>query len=795
VTLLALAAAWLAGTGAAALGLAYFWPLALLGGAGVAAGFAVKGRPPQALMAALCIALGLAGLLRYELARPSATPDGIALFNDRDAEVRLRGVVSDEPEQRERSQRFVLRVDVLDAGAGWQATRGSVLVTARPFPRLAYGDELELTTGLETPPRLEGFDYREYLARRGIVSLAVFPQTERLGAGGGSVLRRALIEARRPFDEALARSLPEPEAALARGILLGQRASIPPGVTQDFNRAGISHLVAISGWNVTLVAGFAVAAMTPLLGRRPAALAAMALVLLYALFVGGAPSVLRAAVMGEVMLGAVLVGRPGSALTAVCFTGAVLTAIDPLIMNDVAFQLSFAATLGIVLLQPPLLALVASPLARLKMPAVVEETLAVTTAASVAVLPIIAATFGRISLVALPANLLAVPAFPFVIGSSFLTAVAGVISPEAGQIVGEAAYLPLAYLVWLAENAGALPAASLSVRNFGVLEAALIYVVIGGAGIWLMRRRPRAAQAPVGLRGPRLRWTTALAGVLALAAVLVWAQALAPEDGRLTVTVLDVGQGDAILIETPSGQRLLVDGGPSGGRLLQALGRELPASARDFDLLVLTHGQDDHVTGLVTVLERFQVDGVLMSGVPGETAAFRAWRDGLARSRIPVQEAVAGEWADLGGGVRLEVLGPPPGGVHGGDDVLNDSSVVLRLVYGDVSFLLTGDIEAAGEQALLTGGGDLRSTVLKVAHHGSDGSSTPRFLSAVGPEVAVVSAGPENTYGHPSPTTLLRLAGVPLLRTDDNGSVRFQTDGRRLWLESERGDYRIVALQ
>jgi beta-lactamase superfamily II metal-dependent hydrolase len=141
--------------------------------------------------------------------------------------------------------------------------------------------------------------------------------------------------------------------------------------------------------------------------------------------------------------------------------------------------------------------------------------------------------------------------------------------------------------------------------------------------------------------------------------------------------------------------------------------------------------------------------------------------------------------------LRLEVLGPPASAVRGGPDELNDNSVVLRLVYRDVSFLLTGDIAAAGEQALLESG-SVRSTVLKVAHHGSDGSSLASFLEAADPAVAVISAGAENTYGHPSPTTLLRLAGVPLLRTDVNGSVRFETDGRSLWVEPERGDYRIV---
>jgi competence protein ComEC len=279
-------------------------------------------------------------------------------------------------------------------------------------------------------------------------------------------------------------------------------------------------------------------------------------------------------------------------------------------------------------------------------------------------------------------------------------------------------------------------------------------------------------------------------GALLLLAVFVWRDVLVAADDRLEVTVLDVGQGDAILIETAAGQRILVDGGPSGDRLLQALGRELPASVHRIDLMVLTHGQDDHVIGLVDVLERFEVGAVLTSPLAGQTAAYRAWRDAVERHAVPLREAVAGEWVDLGDGLRIEVLGPPAHLIRGSVDDLNNNCVILRLVDGRVSFLLTGDVAAEGEAALLRGAGDLRSTVLKVGHHGSDGSTTPAFLRAVQPDVAVISVGAENLYGHPSPTTLLRLAGVPFLRTDANGRVRFRTDGSSLWVDYDRGAVR-----
>jgi competence protein ComEC len=787
VILLLLAGAWLCGVAAAALGLASLWPAVLLGGAGGCAGLVAGGNRGLALTGAVVLLIALAGMWRYEASRPPEQPGGIALFND-EGSVTLRGVIADEPEQRERSQRFAVRVSAYEDGGAWQQTSGLVLVTARPFPRLDYGDELELRARLETPPSFEGFDYREYLARQGIASVALFPEMRRTGSDGGSDLVRTLIDLHRPLDESLQRSLPEPESALARGILLGQRASIPKELADDFNRAGISHLVAISGWNVTLLSGYAVVLLAWLAGRRWAIVAAIGLVFLYAAFVGASPSVMRAAVMGSFMLGAALAGRPGSALTAVVFAGALLVLPDALTINDVAFQLSFAATVGIVVLAKPiegrLLSLFASS------PRIVVtfvELTSVTLAATLAVLPIIAATFGRVSLIALPANLLAVPLFPFVMLASLLTAAAGALSAELGRAIGEVAYLPLAWLVLVGRAAADVPGSSLTLGDVGVREALFGYALVTLIAIALTRRRSATVATP---RPLRLHWPLAVAGTATVLSVFVWADALSPEDGRLTVTVLDVGQGDAILIETPDGRRLLVDGGPSGPALMQALGRELPASAHDFDLLVLTHAQDDHAGGLVSVLDRYDVAAALAGPLEGETQAYRAWQDALSSKSVPLHQARAGQHAGLGSGVRIEVLGPTAETIHSADE-LNDNSVVLRLVYGDVSFLLTGDIAAAGEAALLEGGG-LRSTVLKLAHHGSDGSTSVPFLEAAGPDVAVISVGAENTYGHPSPSTLLRLAGVPFLRTDLNGRVRFQTDGRSLWVDAERGDYRIV---
>ena len=791
MTLFVIAVAWLLGATLGALGYESAWPAVVLGGAGAVAYAGLTGQRRQALLVMAAALLCVASLTRYEASLPPVAPAGVAVYNDAEP-VRLLGVIDTEPEERITTQRFVVEVVAVEVDGTWQRTDGRVLVTQRPFPRYGYGDLVDTTARLETPPVFETFDYREYLARKGIVSTALYPGTTVLPGQGGNDLKRLLLDTRMPFGEALQRSLPEPEAALAQGILLGQRTSIPKDVNEAFKAAGISHLIAISGYNVMLVAGAVLGGLAPFIGRPRATWLAMAIVVVYAVFVGASPSVVRATLMALVMLGASLVGRPGNALTGVTLAGALMVLWDPLVVDDVSFQLSFAATLGIVVLATPMREwLLGALYSRLPNAAAsaLADSLAVTTAASLAVLPIIASTFGRLSLVSLPANVVAGPLFVFALGGSFVTAAVGAMDAGAGRLVGEITYLPLHYLVVLAERSSNLPMAWVSIGGFGFAGAVGVYVALAVVAK-LLGRKKQDVVAPGSL--PRVGTVPVLAVASILVTGVMWWGALQPDDDRLRVSVLDVGQGDAILVESPAGTRVLIDGGPSGALVTQALGDVLSPAERRIDLMVLTHAQDDHVTGLVEVLERYDVGAVLWNDVPGETGAYDAWVEEVTRQGLPVMVARAGQVIDLGGGASFEVLHPQPDLLTGTQDDLNNNAIVLRLVYGDTSFLLTGDIEVEAENAILDAGFEVAATVLKIAHHGSDGATTEPFLDAVSPSIAAVSAGEGNVFGHPSPSLRLRLAGVPLLRTDVNGTITFHTDGRQLWLDYERGDVDVL---
>jgi competence protein ComEC len=423
----------------------------------------------------------------------------------------------------------------------------------------------------------------------------------------------------------------------------------------------------------------------------------------------------------------------------------------------------------------------------------VIELLAVTVAAVAFTLPITAVNFHRISLIAIPANLLTVPPFPVIMIASALTAIGGMIAPPIGTFLGWLTYIPVAYLVHVVRLLADLPFAAASVDGLTTSHALAYYAALAGV-VWLTARRPAKLTLPAPpawasdllssfARPLAALPTVGIAIVLPLASVLVWMLILGSPGDRLSVTFLDVGQGDAILIHSPAGHNILVDGGPSGEAITAALGRHLPFWDRHLHLVVLTHPDQDHLAGLVTVLERYDVDQVLAPALTDDSPTVRAWQEAIAERHIPQREAFAGQWIDLGGGARLSVVYPPQEPLPADED---DNSLVLKVSLGEAAFLLTGDIGAEGEASLMSNHADLRAPVLKVAHHGSAGSTSAAFLAAVEPLTAVISVGEDNRYGLPSPETLDRLGSRPVFRTDRNGDVEMSTDGERLWVRVGR---------
>ncbi|MDH4269978.1 MAG: ComEC/Rec2 family competence protein, partial [Dehalococcoidia bacterium] len=429
------------------------------------------------------------------------------------------------------------------------------------------------------------------------------------------------------------------------------------------------------------------------------------------------------------------------------------------------------------------------------------DVFAASLAATVAVVPLIAYNFGIVSLVGLPATFFALPALPFIIVTSALVAFVGLIASVAAQILGWLAWLFLSYLVVLVQGFDALPHASLKVTTISTWHVLGYYAILAGV-ITLLNYRTKLAdfssrltsgmqKVAQGIPKPSLgffpKW---LVLPLLLVAILVWSVALTMPDDKLHVSFLDVGQGDAILIQTPNGQDILIDGGPDPQKINLELSERLPFWDRTIDLVVCTQPQADHVTGLVEVLQRYRVEHVLDPGVSYDSVIYQEYIRLIEYKEIECNVARAGQEINLGNGIKMEVLNPPESLWEGTDDDIDNNGMVLRLSWHNVSFLFTADIRAEAEFELIGQRANLRSTVLKIAHHGSVTSTSQHFLAAVDPEVAVICVGKDNPFGHPTPEVLDRLIDRlgegNVYRTDEDGTIEFITDGERLWVSDNK---------
>ncbi|MGH7412996.1 MAG: DNA internalization-related competence protein ComEC/Rec2 [Candidatus Rokuibacteriota bacterium] len=545
------------------------------------------------------------------------------------------------------------------------------------------------------------------------------------------------------------------------GLLLGERSALPPESDEAFRRAGVYHILAVSGFNVALLAG-AVFGGLAMCGvpRRGAAGAAAVVLVAFALVVGSQPSVLRATVMGLLLLSALLLDRESQLPNALALAVLALLLWRPGDLWEPGFQLSFAATAGIVHLTPAITA----ALAGRGWPRWLAAAVGVSLGAQAGVTPLMLTHFNQLSLVGVVANLAVVPlaAVATTLGMVALLVEQG--AATLGALLFEALWVVLVALRAVVAIAAALPAA------MAHLPAPGPATVVAWYGALLLA--PGAAAS---------RRTRVVVGVLAvMVAVLSLWPWVRPTETMLRVTFLDVGQGDAALIELPEGPRLLVDGGPGGARRFDVGERVLAPFLWNrplarLDVVALSHWDADHSGGLAAVLSRFHVGEFWESGRP--PAGARETVTALTRSRAPRRVLAAGQRLQLGRAL-ITVLGPGPEPAQG----TNDQSLVLRLDWRGVSLLLAGDLGPRGEALLLERGGPVQALALKVAHHGSRFSSTSPFLQRVRPRLAVISVGARNPFRHPSAEALGRLAtaGARVYRTDRDGAVVLETDGRIL---------------
>lgn len=723
----------------------------------------------------------VAALLLFMLGglRMSSAPttSDIAAYNGLGG-MTITGIVAGEPDRRD--DRVLLRVAVESVTrAGVTAgSAGFVLVEAPPITDAHYGDKIAATGLLTEPGESDRFSYADYLARGGVYSLMRESSVTVSARAAGNDLTSLLISLKTDAERAIKSALPEPQAGLLVGMLLGDQRGIAPEISDAFAQTGAAHVIAISGFNMAVLSGVVIGLLRRLkLRPAPAAILAIFVIAAYTLLVGANPAVVRAALMSGLLVVGRALRRETYLPASLAFAALLLSLLNPLLLWDVSFQLSFFATLGLALFAERFESSFTGLLRRIFPSRIAQvadllltEPLVVSAAALTLTLPLTALYFGTVSPVALLVNGLILPVQPTLL----LIGAAATLSEPILPILAQELYLfnllPLSWTIDVVRLFARLPSYEVFIAANGV--AAFFVLILGCAMI--KAAQPRWSIKLGGWISRRVVIGAALVSGVGVA-LLIGALLVSRPDGLLHIWMLDMGGGNAVLVTTPRGAHFLIDGGRYPSRLLTALGERLPFTSRALEVLFLTQPDEAQFAALPAVLDRYDWGTAITNGQPNLSAAFADLQATLAAR--PVLNARAGYSLDTDDGVHIEALSPP--GQPALDASLDANALVLRLSYGDVSFLLTSELNSAGQLALVKSGRDLRSSVLQIPAQAFTRSLEADFVAAVQPQVAVVQADA------PDPDVLALVGEIPLYRTDEGGTIHLSSDGRSLWVAQD----------
>ena len=675
------------------------------------------------------------------------------------AHVEVVGSLRTDPKAGQFGWSALLGVSRVSSSAGATGATGAASLRESVWlqgdgspPSVRRGDVIA-ASGMLLEPSDPGF--ASYLESRGVAVELIADEFRRVGPSGNPLVRFAGV-ARLALGRSFQRMFGPKESGLLMGLALGDTSGLDDGMARDFKATGLGHLLAVSGENVAMVLA-PVMGLAMMLRLGPVAKFALGLgtVAFFVILTGGEPSVLRAGVMAGIALTGVLLGRPRSSWAVMGAAVVILLLLDPFLVSSVGFQLSVAATVGMVAMAGPLAARMSF------LPKPLAMALGTSMAAQIGVAPLLLSYFHWIPGVTLMANLAAFPAVGPALVLGLAAAAAGLVFSPLGWVLAQAALVFLRYLEILADRMATAPIGSIT--SGGGLRP-----LVGGAVVLLVT----ALWVRRGWRPPRV----VLVAVFALMPMLVWSTALrAGPPSLLTIHFFDVEQGDGALITSPGGAQVLVDGGPDPELIatdLAALG------VKRIDAVVATHQHADHIVGLPQVLARFPVGVVLEPGCADPSPSYADLLDAIADEGVPVRNPRAGDVIQVGD-LTLDVLAPSGCYLNSHSDPNNDS-IVFRLEYLEDTVLFAADAEVESQQAMLDAGAPVASEVLKVPHHGGD-TSWPEFFDAVHAQVAVVSVGQPNDYGHPVPSVLDTIAatGAQIFRTDEGGdlTVTFSPEG------------------
>ena len=748
------------------------------------------------------------GMFRLKVVLTSPIPPD--LYNQ---QVHFSGKMTYQPERGERWEAGYANGTLRPVETPDLAVKAKLLIRFRELISLSYNESIKIEGVLRRPNGQRnpgGFDYRFYLARRGVFGILQLDRGQEIVPTNqsGFPLLRWTEKLRRRVEDVIDAAYHENRihAQVLKGMLLGLRSELSPDILDAFRNSGSIHILAVSGLHVGLIATVCFLGFSLLrLPRKATDLLTIAAVILYACLVGFRPSVLRASLMAVIYLIARLIDRDRDLFNLLAFAALVLLLINPAQLWDIGFQLSFAAVAAIVYLMPKwddfiarVFGLgqtdpVANPDGTVPSRSVWGRAVrwlamgfGVTLSAQVGTTLIIAWHFHRVYPIGLLAGFFTVGLAALLVNITLVSVLLGLIWLSLATPFVYANHFILLIFLKLIEFFGQ-PWTVLKTPppSFGFIVVYIVVCLAVVHWVWVWRHRKQAMAI----------------GLMALS-IWIWDTAWRERGRLLEITFLDVGQGDAAFVRFPDGKTMLVDGGDNSSRMertkegiTRRVGYDNGERVIDpflcheatftLDLLLLSHPDSDHGGGLAHILREFSVKQVL--GVPHQDLLLPthlSLHHIVDTKGIPHALGSAGP-INLTSTARLELLHPfDEASINLNDEDVNNDSLVLKLTYGDLRILFTGDIERKAELGLIESGQDLQAEIVKVPHHGSKTSSSAEFLNAVRPQYAIFSLGQRNRYRFPSEAVLKRYRerGCRVLRTDQLGAIRLQTDGQRCWI-------------
>ena len=732
--------------------------------------------------ALLFLIIILIGIFNYNLNSKPPGDNHIINFAE-DKKLTIIGTVL-EKEHYSEQEKYSLKVKVnqIEREDQYIRTKGLILVNvyAENYP-YEYGDVLKIRGRLTKPigqNNFGEFNYEQYLAQKRIFAYTNIWQEkdiQKIGEERTNLLISFSMSMRNKIKSIIERLIHPPYNFLLIGMLLGEKTHIPPELKDVFIESGIMHILAVSGLHVGIIAAALFIFLNSLrLPKRIKMILIVLIMIIYASITGFRPSVVRATIMFSLLVTGKLINRNRNLYISLFLAAFLILLINPLILYDAGFLLSFIVTFFIIYLSPILQELFSNTITWIKNP------LSVSMAAWLGIFPLSAYFFSKVSLISVISNIFIVPLTAIAVILGFIIFFLGLISIPLASLIANINYFVLILITFLAKLFSSLPFSFVYVAQPLIIFIFLYYIMLLFV-IEIFYRK---------IFPPKLKIK---ATVLILSAILVviTVQIFYPLD-NLKVNFINVGEGDCILIEAPKKYNILIDGGGTprsnfdvGGKIVIPYLRR--KGINKINLLILTHPHLDHLEGLLPILREFKVDMVLDSRLICDISEYREFISTIKEKNIPYYQANAGDNFVFSKNMEMLLLNPIYASNIYNESDFNNASIVVKLFYKNSKFLFTGDIEEIAEKRMLVWQNNLKSDILKVAHHGSSSSSSLEFLNEVDPIIAVISVG-KNNFGHPSPKIIERLEdkNIKVYRTDENGTIIIRTDGKKYWVRTLR---------